>query len=665
LIVNLGRRFAVAAALASTCLLAACGGGSDAVVTTPDTPPVATASGRDKFLLFPNPQQTPDPPGTLPAAPRIDSLAYAQAYYAAIDPNNEKDTLAKWKAANGFGTNAGTEVTVAFGDTRDLGYGRRMTGRISVDRKTIAFIVENYQVAPGGAYGYSPISLEAAVREDTRWRILVNAIEWSPGPKGGESFAKFFNFDALTGERALTVDLDGRGAKAMPGPCFTCHGGRGDALVPDATGTLRFPLVRNSASDTPGDAQARLAPLEVDHFDFSPIGGYTRPELEQRLKTMNMLVLCSYPRPATQAHGVPTSFCTRRNALPSEWQGTAGDLLINAYGGVEGLPQPSYNDTLIPPDWVTGLQRDLYANVVVPSCRACHMLRGVGGQSDIDLTTLTKFQSYANTRDAPVDDRIKVHVFDRLDMPLAKLVFDTFWSSTNPPILARFLTDRGFNLTDAAGAPPRRPIADAGPDRLITRGATTLSAEASLDANAFQWSIVSGPTDGATLLNPQSARPTFNATLDGDYVVRLIAGNGAVQGSPDLLRLSVKGGGPAPTIAFATIRPILLGFCGSCHSPPAPGVPPLPSGTQSPPVFFADRQGTNIVARTDVDALYAEVRSRINFTDIVASPLLRKPSGLHHGGARIPGFDTRVSVGDVQRANYDTFVNWIVAGAPK
>ena len=161
------------------------GGGGDAVVTTPDTPPVATASARDKFLLFPNPQQTPDPPGTLPR-PHIDSVAYAQAYYAAIDPNNEKDTLAKWKAANGFGTNAGTEVTVAFGDTRDLGYGRRMTGRISIDKKTIAFIVENYQVDPGGAYGYSPLSLDAAVREDMRWRILINAIEWSPGPRRRE-----------------------------------------------------------------------------------------------------------------------------------------------------------------------------------------------------------------------------------------------------------------------------------------------------------------------------------------------------------------------------------------------------------------------------------------------------------------------------------------------
>ena len=96
------------------------------------------------------------------------------------------------------------------------------------------------------------------MREDTRWRILVNAIEFSPGPDGGVSFAKFFNFDPATGRRQLTVDLDGRGEKFMPGPCLTCHGGRGDALAPDAKppGMLLFNLVQNAASNTRGDTQA-------------------------------------------------------------------------------------------------------------------------------------------------------------------------------------------------------------------------------------------------------------------------------------------------------------------------------------------------------------------------------------------------------------------------
>jgi mono/diheme cytochrome c family protein len=635
---------ALAVAAVSSCLLAACGGGDDAGVKTPQTPPVATATGRDAFLLFPNPQRAPEPP----VSPPVDSLAYAQAYYAAIDPDNRKDTLAKWKAANGFGSNTGTEVTVVFGDTRDLRYGRRMTGRIGADGKTVAFVVENYQVDPGGAYGYSPLSLEAAVREDTRWRILVNAIEWSPGPNGGASFVKLFNFDAVTGERSLTVDLDGRGDKYMPGPCLTCHGGRGDALVPDDSGTLRFPLVRNAVSNTPGDTQARLAPLEVDHFDFSPLDGFTRAEQEQKLKTLNMMVLCSYPLAFGTPHGVPTTFCARRDAADGEWQGTAADLLLNAYG--DDLSRPVYADTLIPQDWIDGQQRDLYTKVVAPSCRGCHMLRGVSGQSDVDLTTLAKFESYAS--DPEVEDRIKVHVFDRLDMPLAKTVFDTFWGSANPPILARFLAERGFDLSDANGAPPLRPIANPGPDRVVPQLPATLSAAQSLNASAFQWSIVSGPA-GATLANAQSVQATFDATQPGTYVVRLVASFGATQSKPALLTLKVAAPGATPT--FASVRKILFDDCRLCHSP---------QGSGNPPIIFADRGANGLVPRTDIARFHAEVRSRVNFADIVASPLLRKPANLHHGGGLGPGFDNTKAVGDEDRESYDLFVNWILAGAP-
>ena len=239
-----------------TLVLAACGGGGSGGEISPSDPPVSTASGADTFLLFPNPQKQPD--GSL----QTNYTAYAQAYYAAIDPTNAKDSLAKWKAANGFDTGTGTQVTAVFGDSRDLGYGRRMTARVNPDG-TIAFLVENYLVNPGRGYGFSTLSLDAAVVQDTRWRALVNAIEFSPGPGGTVSFAKFFNFDPSTGQRQLSVDLDGRGAKAMPGPCVTCHGGRGDALTPpDATGRQLLGLVQNSATRLNGAEEAVSGALQ-------------------------------------------------------------------------------------------------------------------------------------------------------------------------------------------------------------------------------------------------------------------------------------------------------------------------------------------------------------------------------------------------------------------
>jgi hypothetical protein len=79
-----------------------------------------------------------------------------------------------------------------------------------------------------------------------------------------------------------------------------------------------------------------------------------------------------------------------------------------------------------------------------------------------------------------------------------------------------------------------------------------------------------------------------------------------------------------------------------------------------------DRAGTgNAADATNLHWLYTEVRGRINFSDIIASPLLRKPSGNHHnGGARV-GFNTNLNPGDAGRADYDKILNWIVNGAPE
>ena len=91
-------------------VLAACGGGGGSGDVHPGTDPAIVPGEPNAFLIFPNPQVQPD--GSL----QTTSPAYAQAYYAAIDPNNAKDTLAKWRAANGFDSGTGTEVTVVWGE---------------------------------------------------------------------------------------------------------------------------------------------------------------------------------------------------------------------------------------------------------------------------------------------------------------------------------------------------------------------------------------------------------------------------------------------------------------------------------------------------------------------------------------------------------------------
>src|ERR1700687_1879424 len=98
------------ATAAAVLMLASCGGGGSPGDVPPGPNPVPVAGEPNAFLLFPNPQLQPN--GSL----QTNTPAYAQAYYAAIDPNNTQDTFAKWKAANGFDTGTGTQVTSGFSD---------------------------------------------------------------------------------------------------------------------------------------------------------------------------------------------------------------------------------------------------------------------------------------------------------------------------------------------------------------------------------------------------------------------------------------------------------------------------------------------------------------------------------------------------------------------
>ncbi len=45
--------------------------------------------------------------------------------------------------------------------------------------------------------------------------------------------------------------------------------------------------------------------------------------------------------------------------------------------------------------------------------------------------------------------------------------------------------------------------------------------------------------------------------------------------------------------------------------------------------------------------------------------LLRKPSGHHHKGNLLVGFNAAAAPGDAARARYDLFQNWILNGAPQ
>ena len=652
--------------MALATMLAACGGGgagsaAGSDVTPTVNAPVTATAGPDSFLLFPNPLKQPD--GSL----QVNTLNYAVAYYKAIDPGNERDTLAKFKTRNGFGlnTNGAVEESVIFGDQRDLSYGRKMTGRQNSDG-SVAFVVENYLV---GGYGpYSPFNLEAAIKGESKWHLGTNAIEYSPGPGGTVSFVKFYTYDPITGARLLMANLDGRGDKAMPTICTSCHGGRGDALTPSGL----FPRLMNVASSadvgTPdrggmrGDLAGQLHALEPASLDFSPLPGYTRDAQEGKIKTLNKMVLCgtSLPTGTTKPTGFPEDDC-RRVANPNEHQGTAAEHLKSIYGG-NGLPASTSAklDTFVPATWQSDGQSSLYLNTVAQSCRVCHSLRGTGNQSAISFEDFKAFDAYA--------PRIKAHVVDRGNMPLAKLVYDTYWSTPSiNSAMTSYLANKGY--ADAASR-PGRPVADPGPARVVRTLSTTLDASMSLFSSAYQWSITAGPT-GATLSGATTLAPTFTAIADGVYTLQLVTGNGTVSSTPQTMTLVVDRSLPwdPAAVGFTDVKSILqagTGNCTTCHtSTKNPSTQSL-----TPPLFYDDYDRALTGVATDATNrqwLYAEVRGRVNFTDIVASALLRKPSGNHHGGGPVAlnGFNTELQPGDPGRQSYDKLLAWILRGAPE
>lgn len=661
-------------------LLVACGDGGSAVDVDPNAARTTTPTdGPDSFLLFPNPQKQDD--GTL----QIAEAAYATAYYEAVDPNNERDTLAKFKAVNGFGTAGGAlgEVSVIVGDQRDLGYGRRMTGRQNADG-TLAFVVENYLV---GAYGpYSPLNLEAAIYPEAKWHVGTNGIEFSPGydnnctaadPRCSTNFVKFYTFDPVTGARLSMVNLDGRGYKAMPTVCSSCHGGRADPLTPAAgspTGKALFAKLMNSASKADyaggnvggvrGDIGAQLHPFEPASFDFSTLPAFTRAMQEAKIKTINKMVLCSMPN----AGAATGDDACRRTAIFNEYQGTAATHLKDMYGGAADTlanAATSLTDSYVENSWTVASQSNLYLNVQANSCRVCHLLRGTGNQNDIDFETFTKFDAYS--------DRIKAHVLDRGNMPLSKLINDKFWATPNIyNAMATYLTSKGFTGTSTA---PGRPVADPGPNRVVQQSTSTLSAAMSLFSTGYQWSIVTDPVGGATITNANSSTATLTTAGNGTYVIQLITSRGTTLSTPVTVNVVVNSALTYnPTaLRFADIKAILQeptrpsGACTSCHVASA-------GNAGVPPIWYTDidRNGNGGVEvtnnKTDDDNhwFYKELRGRINFADWAASPLLRKPSGNHHNG----GLHTRFNIsaqppGHADREDYDKILGWIMNGAPE
>lgn len=578
----------------------------------------------------------------LPLTP-ISSASYAQAYYDAVDPETERDTLAKWKARNGFDDNDPANIIthVVFRDALDLGYGRDMSVLRNSNTGRIAFVVNNYIVAlqPGASSNYGPLNVDAAIAQDPRYFKGTNAIEFSPANEdnpgdvnGSMKITKFFTFDP-SGKRLTSADLDGRGVKHMPGMCWACHGGQTLPLTP--AGKFQPQALRS----------AKYNILGVADLEYSLQDGYHRDQLESRLRLMNSYVKESYD--AMAARDLYDN-ATNRGKWSADY---ALELVNGRYGG--NFASGSFQDDFVPAGWQNGPGQEnaelLFKRVVGPHCTGCHSLQGreaAGTDSATNLGNAINFSSY--TKFMAYRSRIIDYVFKRGIMPLSLRNYERFWKDPDgaPSLLAAALAEPTlFDAVTHKVIPPGLPVARAGADRTLPGPAVQLDGNASSFADSYEWSIVSAP-GGASLSNATSARAMLNAPVDGSYVLELTVRNG--RGShTDQVTYTVSAAATAPTaLTFATdVRAVIASNgCTACH---------VEGSVAGIPVYWDDN------ADSDGNKLYQRIRMRVNLADPEDSRLLQKPTSQLHGGGVV--IDRNTVQG---QADYNTLLNWIRAGAP-
>ena len=297
----------------------------------------------------------------------VDTKLSACLYYRALGAVADCDaqgnpsgaiSFSDWKTKNGFGL--GADVAADYINQRDLNLLRRMVATRSASGG-IAFYVCN---APGPD-SKSQTEIDRIFEEglDDKNKVACVAMEYTPvtGANGGQPMTKFFTFGPDE-SLLLSINLDGRGEKFMPGSCVACHGG--------STYNGRFPE-QSTASPFLG---ARFLPFDTGNFLFSSKSSLSEAAQSEAFFQLNQLVL------ATEID--PNSATSR---LINGWYAN-GHVLDKDY---------------VPPAWqladaqpATAGAARFYKDVVAISCRTCHV--ALGASFDWDDIVLTPARAQTN-----------------------------------------------------------------------------------------------------------------------------------------------------------------------------------------------------------------------------------------------------------------------------
>jgi len=471
-----------------------------------------------------------------------DTRASALAYYRTIDaPDDEaaKRVLSGWLAQAGFPggatdwaamraalTSSATGAHAVYLNNFDLGFGRDMYLRLGAcDDGTPASMAQATQGACdvyGVVINYG--SLEAAARN--LQPIIAVAMEYTRSPASGDRrITKFYTYAPNRRgdfDRVLSIDLDGRGEKFMPGACTVCHGGTPRGL--DASDPARY--------GNRGDVDAAFLPWDLDSLlysdtdpafsnagdpDFPPAeqdlaATYARAPQEEQFKRLNQLAWLTY--------GDEDRFALAR------------DLVEGWYGGA-AFPRAAFDGSYIPAGWRAEAEGNpvdapsIYLEVFARNCRSCHVMH-VPGPSGTGQFAIS---SYADLAGA-------INLTTQLEsgrMPLARLTMDRFWLPTpgaeDGVAAAERLSEHFRDDGNDATAAFTRPGPVARIDGLGATGTTLVrGANYALDArrstmqaaNGVAWRLAAPSGSKARLSFADSAEPTLvGIDLKGDYRISL------------------------------------------------------------------------------------------------------------------------------------------------
>ncbi|MEO6712913.1 MAG: hypothetical protein ABIM89_05730 [Mycobacteriales bacterium] len=307
-----------------------------------------------------------------------DTKLSACLYYQGLGANAGCDalgnmqapiTLADWIRKNSFGTPS--DVSATYVNKRDLNLVRRMVGTQTADR--IAFYVCNSPGPDGSTQTEIDDTIATGLGDDNR--VACVAMEYSsvPGVNGDRPFTQFYTFGP-TGSLLLSINLDGRGEKYMPGSCIACHGG--------STYNGRFPE-QDPVSPYVG---ARFLPFDTGNYLFSSKSAYTEASQSESIYRLNALVVGTEGNPASCT--TDRSTCTPTTRLIAGWY-AAGHVLDKAY---------------VPPQWQAAAAvqpdaDDFYREVVGTSCRTCHVALGANFDWDSIILSPTPIAGISPRRD--------------------------------------------------------------------------------------------------------------------------------------------------------------------------------------------------------------------------------------------------------------------------